>query len=29
VLRFVPPLTIKQKEIDRGLRILEEVLARQ
>jgi acetylornithine/succinyldiaminopimelate/putrescine aminotransferase len=29
VLRFVPPLTIKKKEIDRGLDILEKVLARQ
>jgi predicted acetylornithine/succinylornithine family transaminase len=29
VLRFVPPLTIKQKEIERGLGILEQVLARQ
>ena len=29
VLRFVPPLTIKKKEIDRGLAILEIVLARQ
>ena len=29
VLRFVPPLTIKKKEIDRGLAILEKVLARQ
>lgn len=29
VLRFVPPLTIKKKEIDRGLGILEKVLARQ
>src|SRR5919108_6227020 len=29
ILRFVPPLTITQREIERGLRILEEVLARQ
>jgi len=29
VLRFVPPLTIKQKEIEQGLGILEQVLARQ
>ncbi|HTF92661.1 MAG TPA: acetylornithine transaminase [Verrucomicrobiae bacterium] len=29
VLRFVPPLTIKRNEIDRGLAILEKVLARQ
>lgn len=29
VIRFVPPLTIKKKEIDRGLDILEKVLARQ
>ena len=29
VLRFVPPLTIKKIEIDRGLAILERVLARQ
>jgi len=29
VLRFVPPLTIKKGEIDRGLAILEAVLARQ
>jgi len=29
VLRFVPPLTIKKTEIDRGLAILEKVLARQ
>lgn len=29
VLRFVPPLTIKKIEIDRGLAILEKVLARQ
>ena len=29
VLRFIPPLTIKKKEIDRGLDILEKVLARQ
>jgi predicted acetylornithine/succinylornithine family transaminase len=29
VLRFVPPLTIRQKEIERGLGILEQVLARQ
>jgi acetylornithine/N-succinyldiaminopimelate aminotransferase len=29
VLRFVPPLTIKKNEIDRGLKILEKVLARQ
>jgi acetylornithine/succinyldiaminopimelate/putrescine aminotransferase len=29
VLRFVPPLTITQKEIDRGLAILDKVLARQ
>jgi acetylornithine/succinyldiaminopimelate/putrescine aminotransferase len=29
VLRFVPPLTIKKSEIDRGLAILEKVLARQ
>jgi acetylornithine/N-succinyldiaminopimelate aminotransferase len=29
VLRFVPPLTIKRHEIDRGLDILEKVLARQ
>jgi len=28
VLRFVPPLTITQKEIERGLGILEKVLAR-
>ena len=29
VLRFVPPLTIKQKEVEHGLGILEQVLARQ
>jgi predicted acetylornithine/succinylornithine family transaminase len=29
VLRFVPPLTITKNEIDRGLDILEKVLARQ
>src|SRR5262245_35048054 len=29
VLRFAPPLTIKKSEIDRGLSILESVLARQ
>ena len=29
VLRFVPPLTIKRNEIDRGMEILEKVLARQ
>lgn len=29
VLRFVPPLTIKKKEIDRGMDILESVFARQ
>ena len=29
VLRFVPPLTITQKEIDRGLAILNKVLVRQ
>jgi predicted acetylornithine/succinylornithine family transaminase len=29
VLRFVPPLIIKKNEIDRGLDILEKVLARQ
>ena len=29
VLRFVPPLTITEKEIDHGLSILEKVLARQ
>ncbi len=29
VLRFVPPLTIKKNEVDRGLDILEKVLARQ
>ena len=29
VLRFAPPLTIKKSEIDRGLAILETVLARQ
>jgi predicted acetylornithine/succinylornithine family transaminase len=29
VLRFVPPLTIKKNEIDRGLAILEKVLTRQ
>src|SRR5215471_13286858 len=29
VLRFVPPLTINQKEIERGLGILDKVLARQ
>jgi predicted acetylornithine/succinylornithine family transaminase len=29
VLRFAPPLTIKKNEIDRGLAILESVLARQ
>ena len=29
VLRFVPPLTITPKEIDRGLAILDKVLARQ
>jgi acetylornithine/succinyldiaminopimelate/putrescine aminotransferase len=29
VLRFVPPLTIKRNEIDRGLAILEKVLACQ
>jgi 4-aminobutyrate aminotransferase-like enzyme len=28
VLRFVPPLTITKKEIDRALAILEKVLAR-
>jgi 4-aminobutyrate aminotransferase-like enzyme len=29
VLRFAPPLTITKKEIDRGLAILEGVLAHQ
>ena len=29
VLRFLPPLTIGKKDIDRGLAILEKVLARQ
>jgi acetylornithine/N-succinyldiaminopimelate aminotransferase len=29
VLRFVPPLTIKKSEIDRGMKILEKVLARR
>jgi acetylornithine/succinyldiaminopimelate/putrescine aminotransferase len=29
VLRFAPPLTITKREIDRGLAILEKVLARQ
>ena len=29
VLRFVPPLIITEREIDRGLGILEKVLARQ
>jgi len=29
VLRFAPPLTITKKEIDRGLAILETVLAHQ
>jgi predicted acetylornithine/succinylornithine family transaminase len=29
VLRFLPPLTIQRKEIERGLAILEDVLARQ
>jgi acetylornithine/succinyldiaminopimelate/putrescine aminotransferase len=29
VLRFAPPLTLTKKEIDRGLAILERVLARQ
>jgi predicted acetylornithine/succinylornithine family transaminase len=29
VLRFVPPLTVKPKEIEQGLAILEKVLARQ
>jgi acetylornithine/succinyldiaminopimelate/putrescine aminotransferase len=29
VLRFVPPLTITPKEIERGLSILEDILARQ
>jgi acetylornithine/succinyldiaminopimelate/putrescine aminotransferase len=29
VLRFVPPLTIKPKEIEQGLAIVEKVLARQ
>jgi acetylornithine/succinyldiaminopimelate/putrescine aminotransferase len=29
VLRFAPPLTIKKSDIDRGLAILETVLARQ
>ena len=29
VLRFVPPLTIKRTEIDRGLSILEKVFSRQ
>ena len=29
VLRFVPPLTITQKEIQHGLAILDKVLARQ
>jgi acetylornithine/N-succinyldiaminopimelate aminotransferase len=29
VLRFVPPLTIKKNEVDRGLDILEKVFARQ
>ena len=29
VLRFLPPLTINRKEIERGLAILEDVLARQ
>jgi acetylornithine/succinyldiaminopimelate/putrescine aminotransferase len=28
ILRFVPPLTITTKEVDRGLAILQEVLAR-
>jgi acetylornithine/succinyldiaminopimelate/putrescine aminotransferase len=29
ILRFVPPLTITQKEIERGLGILDKVLACQ
>jgi acetylornithine/N-succinyldiaminopimelate aminotransferase len=29
VLRFAPPLTINKREIDRGLAILENVLAHQ
>jgi acetylornithine/succinyldiaminopimelate/putrescine aminotransferase len=29
ILRFVPPLTITQKEIELGLGILDQVLARQ
>jgi acetylornithine/N-succinyldiaminopimelate aminotransferase len=29
ILRFVPPLTITPKEIERGLGILEKILARQ
>jgi len=29
VLRFAPPLTIKKSDIDRGLAVLETVLARQ
>jgi acetylornithine/succinyldiaminopimelate/putrescine aminotransferase len=29
VLRFLPPLTVGEKEIDKGLSILEKVLARQ
>ena len=29
VLRFTPPLTIGKKEIEQGLAILEQVLARQ
>jgi len=29
VLRFLPPLTLNRKEIERGLAILEGVLARQ
>jgi acetylornithine/succinyldiaminopimelate/putrescine aminotransferase len=29
VLRFAPPLTLTKREIDRGLAILEKILARQ
>jgi acetylornithine aminotransferase/acetylornithine/N-succinyldiaminopimelate aminotransferase len=29
VLRFLPPLTVSKREIDRGLAIFEKVLARQ
>jgi 4-aminobutyrate aminotransferase-like enzyme len=29
VLRFLPPLTVSKKDLDRGLTILEKVLTRQ